>query len=84
MSTIRENYEQINSKFKSQKENLDSCLLIEIFDEKEQDIFFIKELESVTRKLFELMESKDINNDSTLFNTRIFLTIFFITLCLFT
>jgi hypothetical protein len=83
MSVIRENYEKITTNFKSQKENLQNSLLIEIYDPSDEQQFFIKELESITRKLFETMESKDIDSQGLFLNKKNFFRIFFTIFMLF-
>jgi hypothetical protein len=83
MSTIREAYEKINIKFRSHKENLHNCLLIEIYDSQDEQDFFIKELESITKKLFEKMQSEDINNDCSVLNKKNFFRMFFTIFMLF-
>jgi hypothetical protein len=77
MSVIRENYEKINIKFRSCKENIETSLLLEIFDPKEEQDFFIKELGSVTKKLFETMESEDANKSGFFITKNKFFIIFF-------
>ncbi len=54
MSTIRDNYYKIDSLFEKHKKNSDKGLIIEIFDEKEQQKFFLEQMSKITEKLYNI------------------------------
>lgn len=54
MSLIRDNYYKIDSSFEKHKKNSDKGLIIEIFDEKEQQNFYLEQMSKITKKLYNI------------------------------
>ena len=50
----RDNYYKIDSLFEKHKKNSDKGLIIEIFDEKEQQKFFLEQMSKITEKLYNI------------------------------